>query len=391
MKRLTVRAVMLGHALLGMRHALRPAHFIVVTLVFSLIIAVIGFATNLPSTTVSVALLTETLEMVTVNPRQGRILLEHARVNDYGCVRNVVLSPGQGSRVYYSRPRHQALQIVISGDSLIEYTPAAQSNIKERRSERSTSIRAVIADAGTEKCEENMPVGVRLPVHGLVRYGTEFAPFSDATPSLQLLSGKVSVFSRATDSLVGIPLSVAPFVPNALYGTAPIEIPGGSVLEGADNSARGSTGDATPWYGFADVGFTTSDPGAIQVAASTNARRIKLHPPNPVANEERTGVQPDVIALSMVARLGGDPNLLWLYSVVACLAALATLADFLFAIAGRITPDEHQSTHAGNERAVLVGCCLNLSHLAVLRTGTGKYSSLGRRRPRARARPRVFR
>ncbi|HIO03651.1 MAG TPA: hypothetical protein EYN14_17140 [Alphaproteobacteria bacterium] len=290
-------------------------------IVASASIILIASTLPVPSTLLSLVAETETIDVKIVNPDASIIAMSGGYdENAETCFERLEVKPSMGATVSYSRIANGSLYIAISGGASISSSEGVA------RFEQ-TLARFVISDK-TLDC--NNPSQIRLPVSGLVSSGNESLHSIDITTAV-LRGGEVSVFSRSVGSLFGvIPLNWGPFEPDALFLVEVLTLPSGSRL----TDARTSSGSPARWWGYADVDFSSTRLPAIQLRAATNARTVKLFAPAPrelsihAANvDQPSAQQPDVIAFSFGARLSNDPNLRWLYGIIASMALFATTLE----------------------------------------------------------------
>jgi len=288
------------------------------------------------------------VETEVVNAPASAFTLEIAELVDQkSCHRAILVRPELGSRVIYARPRGGDLFVTVLG-------PASWTDESLRSADRAvrTDELAFRVSDGRHSRSGNCRAGVRvrLPIQGLATFGEDLREIRGVdAEQLVLLSGKLMLYGRAIPRFL-LPLDSGPFRANALYLAQEISVPGGSRIASVA-SGRGGAGSARSakvvgekrhkaetnrksvdarWYGFADVVF--GDDGgnvaAIVVEAATNAREVELYLPAPFdADASAEGNKPDVISLSLSARLAGDPNLLWLYGVVLLTVALLSIAE----------------------------------------------------------------
>ena len=280
-------------------------------ILLSVILGVVGLA-SLPKPNVLVAarVQTETLEMIVSRPDGTSIFLPTARLeisDDIECHADLIISPHQNTKVYYSR-ESASLSIAIDGNF-------SWRSKDKRAGADEFAIISVSNDFDT--CSSSLPI--RLPISGLMNIGTVAAAVSgdDATP-LVILNGNLDIYGRAADRIFGIPVSVfssfLPMEPDRLYLADQIKIPAGSSL--ASGTAH--------WGGFADVLWGQSNRG-LRLEASTNARTLQLQAPAPRVSSNGDTLEnqkADVISLTFGARLNKDPNIRWVFAAVSFLCLI---------------------------------------------------------------------
>jgi hypothetical protein len=291
------------------------------------------------NTMLAASVQTEVIEIQVVNPAAATIALPRARLAEQNqCFENVLIRPAAKTKLQYSRTRHGPLVLVVDGKA--EWTHGAPDSPRLSAS----SLEFDVRDAPEPPCcpgaakPEPPPCNagprVRLPVNGTVTIGSDLPEVRDARDrQLALLGGKLLLYGRAVGDLFGLPLRFGPLEPGALYFSQDFPLPGGSRiasarLESQAGDERGA--ENSRWYGFADISFAEGDHGAITVEASTNARFVELYTPAPYRSASGgDAYRPDTISLSLGARLTGDPNLLWIYGLVAVFATLLGLSEYL--------------------------------------------------------------
>lgn len=292
----------------------------------ALVVAIGGVAFSLgePDTMLSASLHTEVASIEVVNPPASAIALPAATLlpNEAGespvCLKRLLVEPAAGARVNYVRPRGGALTVEIDGP--VQWGTASDAP-KARRDGRT---RFEVSKEGSCAAGER----VRLPIDGVAVFGEDQLEVTSGDAlRLALLSGRLALYGR---SIVGFDLG--PLKAKALYFAQEMPLPGGSRIAAArKGEGHGAAADGpSNWYGLADVDLGAQGPGAITVEASTNARLLELYPPAPFWSARGShGSRPDVVSLSLVARLTGDPNLLWLYGLAALVGtALGLISHF---------------------------------------------------------------
>jgi len=280
-------------------------------IILSLILGVVGLASlPKPNVLVAASIQTETLEMIVSRPDGTSIFLPTARLevgNDIECHTDLVVSPHQNTKVYYSW-ESASLSIAIDGNF----------NWRSKNKSAGADEFAIMSVSDNfDDCSLSHPI--RLPISGLMNIGTVAGVISgdDATP-LVILNGNLDIYGRAADRIFGIPISVfssfLPMEPDRLYLADQIKIPAGSSL--ASETAH--------WGGFVDVLWGESERG-LHLEASTNARSLQLQAPAPRVSSNGNTVEnqkADVISLTFGARLNNDPNIRWVFAAVSFLCLI---------------------------------------------------------------------
>lgn len=187
----------------------------------------------------------------------------------------------------------------------------------------------LIVDGDDAGCRPVRPF--RIPLLGRLQIGG-----SDSVDVLRSIV--VKVYGRAGERLFGLPVRLlGSLEPNALYLADVVELPTGSrilcaaVRRGSPNQddvapdcirehMPASSKRETNWWGFTDVDLTQSEPG-LSLELASNAHYVLFSSPAPPTAGPR---QPDIISLSLLARLLGDPNLRLAAAAVLGLITLVT-------------------------------------------------------------------
>lgn len=297
-------------------------------LVLAALVLLGGSLQGEPNTMLAASVETEVIEINVINPAASAFVLPRARLAGQGrCFEGVLVRPEAGSRLQYSRSRHGPLVVNVNGK-------AAWSHAGNRGAyEPATSLEFEVWVDKEDGATCNARPHVRLPIQGTVNIGSDLPEVHRADDrQLTLLSGKLLLYGRAVGDLFAIPLTFGPLKPGALYFSQEFPLPGGSRIASArlKNEGGGGEAEGSRWYGFADIADSADGAGAIAVQASTNARYVELYTPAPYRSE--TGddsYRADTISLSLGARLTGDPNLLWIYGLVAVFTTLLGLSEHL--------------------------------------------------------------
>lgn len=280
----------------------------------------------------------EIVALEVVDPLRATLVLE--RVRDEGsrrCLEALAVTPATGSRLQYVRRGARPVEIAMAlqPGSIVREGDAAR-----RLAEPLTLL--LSAGPAVEAC--TMPGPVRLPAHGFLRIGqlagVTAADAVEATPLL--LQARLQVYGRAVSSLFGLPLVFAPFAPGSLYAVQELHLPGGSQVGPAwSGVADGPSRDRRAvWTGFVDA-VSADDGQALDIEATSNTREVAVFLPSPPSGDGADADAPDVVSLTLGARLLGDPNLRWLYGLVTVIVLLFTLAQLVQqARASRPRPDD---------------------------------------------------
>lgn len=287
-------------------------------LLLVMFVVVTGWALNKdPITTLAVELKTEVASIVVADPSASAFRLPHAVLEgEVACRHRVEVFPERGSKLTYSRFQRGELRIEIDGQSSIESATSAAKSAPRKREPLGASA-AMTVNKG--KCGGADLAGVRFPFQGVPKFGEtqrRIGPTSDPDATL-LLSGELYVYARAVPDILGMRLNAGPFRRDALYLAHQMSIPAGSVIQ----SAHSADGPQARWIGFADVSFRDDDPAGLQVFASTNTARMQIYLPVPNVISDKPS-EPEEIALSLMARLAGDPNLQVVYGVILAFTVL---------------------------------------------------------------------
>ncbi len=279
--------------------------------ILSILLGVIGLATlPKPNVLVAASIQTETLEMTVSRPDGTSIFLPIARLDvddEIQCYSDLIVSPHQNTRVYYSR-ENAGLSIAVDGKF------SWRSKDKELRTD---DFAIILVSNEYDSCKSSHPI--RLPISGLINIGTVAGANSgDDTLPLVILNGSLDIYGRAADRIFGIPItlfsSFLPMEPDRLYMADQIKIPAGSNI----------TSKTAHWEGFADVLWEQSERG-LRLEASTNARSLQLQAPAPRVSSDGNTLEnqkADVISLTFGARLNNDPNIRWVFAAVSFLCLI---------------------------------------------------------------------
>ncbi|MFT3997290.1 MAG: hypothetical protein QM667_07780 [Asticcacaulis sp.] len=287
---------------------------------------IVVFLAGLPApvTMMSASLRAETVQMVVNTPDEGAFSLPMVRIGeDATCRHAVVVRPGVGAVVTYTREMGQSLVIGVTG-------PASWDDgerLLGRQGDGEVSYFTVSADCGWAGT-------LRLPVAGQLSVGTLTAGADAQTRSMPLLAGEMHVYGRSIDSLFWgtVPVKgfegLTPLEAGRLYLAYDQPLPPGSRLGRAFLATPGGSTQTARWWGFVDVDMTAggANERGMLIEAATNATALELYAPTPRPDTQKPdqgrpdSLEPDRISLSLGARLAGDPNVRW------CLAVLGALA-----------------------------------------------------------------
>lgn len=276
-------------------------------ILLAFLVAIVGLATlPQPNTLVSASIRTETVSIGISNPDASAFTLPAAEVFDGSsmegrCLNEVSVFPQSGSKLFLTRERAGDLIVMVDGPSYVE-APGSLALTESLNAQMIVSPDGPCAIAG----------GLRLPVAGQARIGiAETGARSQGEPSLVIWDGLLTIYGRATPTIMGIPVEYLKPVPmegDRLYRAGDFRLPAGSEV----------SSDTAYWQGFVDVDFETG-PG-FRFEASTNARSLDLIAPAPRAvrggADATDALEADEISMTFGARLGNDPNLRWFFASV---------------------------------------------------------------------------
>jgi hypothetical protein len=295
-------------------------------LTFLFVIAVVASCVSEPHTMVSATVNTEYARTRVLSPQDGSFRVASARVGEE-CVREVFVEPAAGAVIGLTRPDKSELLIDVLGASAW-HSPHHKDNARQVQARH---LRLAIDNRAG--CESGR--FVRLPFKGIAMIGKDLQEVSSdfEQPQLALRSGQLAIYGRSI-----LDWNLGPFQARALYLSQTMSVPAGSRIAAAyrdkpSHAAATGHGDdnSSPWYGFADVDFGEDGPPGLTIEASTNARFIEIYPPAPFRVEGQVdGTRPDVVALSLAARLTGDPNVLWLMGLFTVVGGLVAWGVMLW-------------------------------------------------------------
>lgn len=302
-----------------------------------LMVVVIALTLKPPLTLLAVSLKTEIVNLYVTRMDAARMVLPVARhMGEDACYRDVVLRPDLRSTVTYARGRGEALVVSVKGNASWD----GENRFKEATNRAKDDSPQFEVGTKNEDCKLDKVTRVRLPISGIAEFGSPLLPVVDATSDqLTLLSGKMVMYGRAISTIAGLMLDRSPFQPDTLYLSQELQVPGGTRIVTADveftsvgsASNVGAPGPGTDddllsrWQGYADLSFSGDDQGAMDVEATTSARRVKLY--SPAGGRGTAGQEPDIVSLSLGAQLTGDPNLRWIAGLIAVVVSLIALSE----------------------------------------------------------------
>jgi hypothetical protein len=166
-----------------------------------------------------------------------------------------------------------------------------------------------------------------LPIWGRVSIGSEFAAAEGPIPTPRLLlEGKLTFSARAvTFSRFGLlrwvlkTFGQGSILRPTLYPVAVLELPAGSRLETYSDGRReqsrasGLSQDTANWWGT--VYIQPGKPG-LCIAAATDTPKLALYRPN--------SHTPDIIEVTALNQMFGDPNLTKLFKLFAVIATVSS-------------------------------------------------------------------
>jgi len=266
----------------------------------------------------SISANTEIVSVIADGTDQGAILLDHARLFDVpGMPRNCsdgIFVPSESARVTIVRQ--------LDGPLTIEVAPNAAGLSGDFRSGDGTTypyrdtvwIRFNYKDSA---CQADAIL--RIPLSGVVTIGDDFrSQMGPDDPIYLLLSGHIDTYARAVSSLFGFSL---PSGHGALYPVGSVTLPAGARLRECVPAGPAGKPAAPPavWSGYAEARLVVTDVSdrALQAELITTARQFALTTPGGEKTAGRTcggsdngiGSREDVISISLLARIIGDPNL----------------------------------------------------------------------------------
>jgi hypothetical protein len=243
------------------------------------------------------------------------------------CLRDVKVRPDPESTVTYTRRIGEPLIVGIQGGASY-----AAMNAPVQHSARLV----VFALDTTEPCRS--APAVRLPVVGVLMVGSAAIGGGDMT-QMPILSGNLDVYARATSKIGPIPLDwlngATSAATRGFFHVESLDVPAGARI-GYTRTLRNRRG-RSPWWGFADVNLADRSERGMLVEASTSASELEILNPLPPsfrqaqvlpAGEDAPDEPPafDVISLKLGARLLGDPNLRWLFTLMTVIIALLSVS-----------------------------------------------------------------
>jgi hypothetical protein len=299
----------------------------------ALLLAFLAFTLPQPLTMVAASVRAETLDITVANPDEASFGLRRARLGQHGaCKDDIVIRPAQGAKVNYTRAIGGPLVLAVKG----------RSSWRDRRSAHGNP--AVVAEFWVDPNDRGCATAghIRLPIAGALTVGTAGPGGALSESPMPVLAGELKIYGRAVDSILGGLVSLrwleklTNAEPSTLYVAETIALPAGSHLGQAFTGAP----DVSPraqWWGFTDADLTSagqSDRG-LWIEASTNASTLKLVAPAPRgAADGAVAVvdSPDVVSLTLAARLVGDPNLRWIFAIVSFIVVLVGVQAQLLSV-----------------------------------------------------------
>lgn len=277
-----------------------------------------------PVTALSVDLQTEIVAVTVKNRDAMRFALAHAAA-DGGpdCLSNLVVTPQAGKRITYIRHGNGPLLIRLEGDSTWQYGDEAGRQPETR-------VGPMEIEVGGPACAEHPTPPLRLPIVGAADFGESVRHVVEPDDrSAAVLSGQLIVYGRALPDFFGIPLSRGPFRRNALFLVSELPVPGGSIVAaggGPEQPRSTPNTDSPAWSGHADITWPGGESPAMRAVATVNTEEVRLYLPGPrVVATGDNFTDADVISLSLLARLTGDPNLQFIYGVLGVCATVLQL------------------------------------------------------------------
>ena len=272
---------------------------------------------------------TEVLDVKVFNPDNNRITLSRAlNAETEYCIENIEVTPQEGATISYSRKLGGPLYLFV------DKVQSLSSNLSTAKDPLG-SVRLVL-DEDNKECLPDQ--AIRLPTNGSIIIGSE----SHSSPTDETLVASamdVKIYGRATDRIFGlIPLTWEPFRPGVLYLSEELTVPAGSRLSGA----RSDSGSVARWWGYVDVIFDGSIEKTMFASVATNAVTVDIFAAAPsgshsvsasISEKSRNEVvNSDLLSVSLGTRLLKDPNMIWLYTLIALIGTVlgvyATIVGF---------------------------------------------------------------
>jgi len=279
-----------------------------------LIIFGVAAAWNLPTplTMVAAVIHTETLVVTIDDANLARFHLAHARLGTPTgrCLEDVNVEPKSGTQIGYTMPIGEPLTVSVAGD----FTWGARGMPMHQ-----ADAAYFVMDRNSKGCRPGS--SVRLPIAGALDVGAYAGPETTLKP---ILNGTLTVYGRAVDHVLMFSLKGMPLMePGKFYLAESFTIPAGSLLQGRGPVTAAAQSECPiadrvspdqSWRGFTDagLGISTDTDRGLQLDAATNASNLLLMAPVIPMHESQC---PDVISLTLGARLSGDPNLRWLFAL----------------------------------------------------------------------------
>jgi hypothetical protein len=209
-----------------------------------------------------------------------------------GCA-DAVITPGIGSQIEYRRRDNQYFRITVDPPSPGRLAFLLRAKDAEPR----PFSQSVIFEA-SDTCPGMKPT--QLPIWGPARFGDVLRPPNQEGRSVPaaLISGKLSIYARAHDRLIGLSF------PSSIYLVNSFELPSGSVLSAPGNDA------SSAWIGIADV--ENGKPG-FTIQAESTARTITLRGAGTIIGPRQTDER---IELGSYAQFLTDPNIIKIQSLL---------------------------------------------------------------------------
>ena len=247
---------------------------------------------------------------------------------------------------------------MANGELTVQLQPAPDRSVGSFIDEAGTEIKfesAVTIHYGTAKdgCHDKRSV-IRLPVFGPAMLGNDFSAQMNLDDSVTVMrSGHIDSYSRITPTFLSSLLSNLgsnALDRSALFPAGSIAIPAGSRVRECAPQAN-----LVPWSGYAEARMDGTDVNdrALDVVLYTAAKRISFTSPS---GEKSGGVncdapgdikanlvtREDVVAVSLLARLVGDPNIAAETLVIGFLMLLAQITISLIELKRSKQGDAHR-------------------------------------------------
>jgi hypothetical protein len=270
--------------------------FSAAVVVFVLLAAYASFLWTIPPARVFTVLSarSEFVRFLVINPEFATLRITSMKALgpaalSANCIDGVV-SPTIGARIEYRRGDTGYFRITIDPPR----SGGPGFTFREKGAQPATFSQSVIF-VESDTCGGNEPS--RLPIWGPTQFGDYLRPPpNDGTiVPWALISGKVSVYARAHDRLIGLSF------PPSIYLVTAFDLPPGSVLPAANQDDEGTDGS---WTGTARA---DKEGAGFTVYAESEARSIVLRAAGTAVGPHDPG---QLIDLGHYAQFLTDPNII---------------------------------------------------------------------------------